>query len=118
SWDDLKRIAENVGAHLRATTQMAARAVWLGDTLATSWTCDLMLHWQIQAERARDTRGAYWQVRSEALTLESLEGDWADVKELPLTQGGDTLTAPVVFGAIIRNAWCDHVVILASLCVH
>lgn len=118
SWDDLKRIAENVGAHLRATTQMAARAVWLGDTLATNWTCDLMLHWQIQAERAWDTRGAYWQVRSEALTLETLERDWAAVEDLPLSQGGDTVTAPVVFGAIIRNAWCDHVVILASLCVH
>lgn len=118
SWDELKRIAENVSAHLRATTQMAARAVWLGDTLATSWTCDLMLHWQVQAERVWDARSAYWQVRSEALTLEMLERDWAEVEELPLTQGADTLTAPVVFGAIIRNAWRDHVVILASLCVH
>jgi hypothetical protein len=118
NWDDLKRIAENVSAHLRATTQMAARAVWLGDTLATSWTCDLMLHWQIQAERGSDARSAYWQVRSEALTLEILERDWAEVEELPLAQGADILTAPVVFGAIIRNAWRDHVVILASLCVH
>lgn len=118
SWDDLKRIAENVSAHLRATTQMAARAVWLADMLATSWTCDLMLHWRIQAERAWDTRGAYWRVRSEALTLETLERDWATVEELPLAQGDNALTAPVVFGAILHNAWRDHVVILASLCLH
>lgn len=117
-WDDLKRIAESVADHLHATTQMTARAVWLGDTLATSWTCDLMLHWQLQAERAWDTRGAYWRVRSEALTLATLERDWAAVEELPLAQGGDTLTAPVVFGAIMHNAWRDHVVILASLCIH
>lgn len=117
SWDDLKHIAENVDAHLRATTQLAARAVWLGDTLATSWTCDLMLHWQIQAERAWGTR-RLWQVRSEALTLEMLKRNWAAVEELPLTDGGDRLSAPVVFGAIMRNAWIDHVAILASLCIH
>ncbi|BBB12247.1 hypothetical protein [Sphingopyxis sp. FD7] len=117
-WDDLTRIAENVGAHLQATTQMTARAVWLGDTLATSWTCDLMLHWRIQAERAWDTRGAYWRVRSEGLTLETLELDWSRVEDLPLTQSGDTLAAPVVFGAIMHNAWRDHVVVLASLFIH
>lgn len=118
SWHDLRLIADNVSAHLRATTQMAARAIWLGDTLATNWACDLMLHWQIQAERAWDTRSAYWDVRSEALTLEILERDWAEVEELPLAQGADKLTAQMVFGAIMRNAWRDHVVILAGLCVH
>lgn len=118
NWDDFKRIAENVDAHLSATTQMAARAVWLGDTLATNWTCDLMLHWQIQAERAWDTRGDDWRVRSEALTFETLDLDWAEVQALLLTQDGDTLSAPVVFGTIIRNVWFDHIMVLTSLCVH
>lgn len=118
NWDDFKRIAENVEAHLSATTQMAARAVWLGDTLATNWTCDLMLHWQIQAERAWDTRGDDWRVRSEALTFGTLDLDWAEVQALPLTQDGDTLSAPVVFGTIIRNVWFDHIMVLTSLCVH
>lgn len=118
SWDEFKRIAENVGAHLRATTQMVAHAAWLGDTLATNWASDLMLHWQIQAERAWGSRSAYWQVRSEALTPEILERDWAEVGKLPLTQGDYPLTEAVVFGATIRNTWRDHVIILASLCVH
>lgn len=118
NWDDLKRIADNVSAHLNATTELAARAIWLGDTLATNWTCDLMLHWRIQAERAWDTRGAYWRVRSEALTLETLELDWTAVKGLPITQGDDSLSAPVIFGAIMHNAWHDQVMLLASLCLH
>jgi hypothetical protein len=117
-WDDLKRTSENVTAHLQGTTEMTARAVWLGDTLATSWTCDLMLHWRIQAERAWDVRGAYWRVRSETLTLETLELDWTAVEDLPLSQGGDSLAAPVVFGAIMHNFWQDHVVVLASLFIH
>ncbi|CAI9404695.1 hypothetical protein ANOBCDAF_04670 [Pleomorphomonas sp. T1.2MG-36] len=118
SWEDLKRTAENINAHLRATTQIAARAVWLGDRLATSWTCDLMLHWRIPAERAWNTRGAYWSVRSEALTLETLELDWAELDDLSLAQGGTPITASLVFGAIMHNAWRDHVVLLASLFVH
>lgn len=118
NWDELRRIADNVSAHLNATTELAARSVWLGDTLATNWTCDLMLHWRIQAERAWDTRGAYWRVRSEALTLETLELDWTLVEALPITQGDDALAAPVVFGAIMHNAWRDHVVLLTSLCIH
>jgi hypothetical protein len=114
NWESLKRTAENIGAHLQATTQMTARAVWLGDTLATSWACDLMLHWQIKSERGWDTRGSYWRVHSEALTPETLELGWERV----LALGGSAPAATVVFGAVMHNTWRDHVVILISLFIH
>lgn len=118
SWDDLKRTTENVVTHLQSTTQMAARAVWLGDRLATNWTCDLVLHWRVHVERAFYARSAYWRLRSEALTLNTLALDWAGLEDLQLKQGGDALAAPVVFGAIMHNVWLDHVVVLASLFIH
>lgn len=118
SWGSLKRNAENVLTHLHATTEMAARAVWLGDGVATSWTVDLMLHWRIQAERAWDTRGAYWRIRSENLTPELFVHDWSDIEALSLSQDGDQVTAATVFGAIMHNAWRDHVVVLASLSIY
>ena len=53
---------------------MTARAVWLGDTLATSWTCDLMLHWRIQAERAWDTRVDGFRAAFKAIDKNALAG--------------------------------------------
>ncbi len=118
NWEDFKRIADNIITHLQATTQTTAHAVWLGDMLATNWTCDLMLHWWIQAERAWSIHGEYWQMQSEALTLETLELDWPAIEKMPPNQGDDAPAAPIVFGAIMLNAWRDHVVTLASLCLH
>lgn len=117
-WSDLTRFSNNITAHLDATVKMAARAVWVGDELATSWTIDLLLHWSIQADRAWDTRGAYWRGRFEGLTLEALDGDWASIEALPLSQDGEPIAPSMVFGAIVRNAWRDYVVVLASLCLH
>lgn len=118
SWDDLTRGADNIKAHLDATTQTAARAVWMGDVLATNWACDLLLHWRGQVERARDRRGAHWGARFEALTLDALDRDWAFIEGLPLSQDRDTLAPSMVFDAIMSNVWRDHIVILASLCLH
>lgn len=119
SWAELGRIAVNVLDHLDSTTRLAARAIWSGDRLATNWTCDLLLHWKAQAEHGWESRGAYWLLRSEALTLDGLELDWQQMSEgLAPPIDGREITAPVVFGAIIHNAWRDHVVTLASVAIH
>lgn len=118
SWKDLTSISGNVYAHLSATTKMAARAVWHGDTLATSWTSDLMLHWLAQAEREWKTRTGFPRVQSEALTLETLQCDWGAVEELPLMPSGEAISAPKIFSSIMNNTWRDHVFILASVCIH
>lgn len=118
SWEDLKRDSENLANHLDATTRIAARAVWLGDTLATNWSCDLILHWRIQVERTLDTRGIHWGLRSETLTINTLEAEWSDIRESLLSQGGEEIIASKVFASIFNNAWYDHVVVLTSICTH
>lgn len=118
TWGDFQRISENVIAHLRGTTEMSARAIWLGDETATRWTCDLMLHWNIQAERAWDTRGAYWRLESEGLTLELLDREWVEVEAVSAAPDGTPAPVALLFGAILRNAWRDHLVTLASLAIH
>lgn len=117
-WSEFQRIAENVIAHLRATTELTARAVWLGDETATRWTCDLMLHWNIQSERAWDTRDAYWRLEPEGLTLELLDRPWTDVEPLGRAPDSTPAAASLMFGAILHNAWRDHLVTLASLTIH
>jgi len=119
SWVDLKRIAPNVIEHLSTTTHMAGRAIWSGDLIATNWTCDLLLHWEGQSERGLDTGGnAYYLLRKESLTLETLACDWAAFEALALMPDYANLDAPVVFRAIVHNVWRDHVVVLASVSLH
>ena len=117
-WSELQRLAEVVAAHLRKTTEIAARAIWHGDKVATVWTCDLMLHWPAQSTRAWGAHASRWQVRSEALTLEATRHDWEVVAGLPLTSRGVPLNPSVAFDAIMQNAWRDHALALASICIH
>ncbi len=118
SWNDLKRISGNSIEHLRATCRMTARAVWLGDQVATNWTCDLVLHWRTRTMRAWDTRSIDWRLQSESLNLEALSLDWTAIRETPLLPNADGISALAVFGAIMENAWHDHAFVLASLCIH
>lgn len=118
TWQDFTCISENIAKHLRATTKMTARAVWLGDTLATSWTSDLVLHWLPQAERGWNPRSTLPIRRSEALTLEVLQLDWEAVEKLPLKPRGEAVSASGIFSAVMNNVWRDHVFILASVCIH
>jgi hypothetical protein len=118
SWEDLQSVSDNIDAHLRATTRMAARAVWYGDTLATSWTSDLLLHWKGQLEGALLTRRGHTRVQAEALTIQTLQRDWDLVQSLPLFPGGATSSAPAVFNEIMKNTWSDYVLVLVSVCVH
>ncbi|EEE44741.2 hypothetical protein SADFL11_2029 [Roseibium alexandrii DFL-11] len=118
SWNNLKRNSENIAEHLNTTTLTMARAVWLGDTLATSWMCDLILKWRSQLDSALDARGYAWKVKSEALTLGDLEHDWNSIQELSLSEFEDELTPSEVFGSIMSNAWYDHVVVAAGVCTH
>jgi hypothetical protein len=117
-WERLRLTSENLWIHLFATMRMTARAVWAGDTLATSWTNDLMLHWKKQAEvRSIRTRRP-WRVHSEAITLQELNFSWADVEDLQLTPSGDVITPERLFDEILNNVWRDHTLVLASLFIH
>lgn len=118
SWEDLRRIAENVAGHLRLTTEMVGRAVWQACPIATRWTCDLLLHWRHQAQRAWDMRGGYWLLQSEGLTLSAIDRPWEDVKALPLGPDDQALTPAGIFSAIVHNAWLDHLVTMATLSIH
>lgn len=117
-WDDFQRIAENVVEHLRLTTEMVGRAVWQACPMATRWTCDLLLHWRHQAQRAWDIRGTYWLLQSEGLTLSAIDRPWDEVTALPLGPDGQALTPAGIFSAVVHNAWLDHLVTMASLSLH
>ena len=118
AWNDFQRIAENVVEHLSLTTEMIGRAVWRGDEMATRWTCDLLLHWRHQSKRAWESRGSHSLLETEGLTLTLINRPWDQI-ETPLLGMEETTPAPVVvFGAIIRNAWLDHLVTIASLSIH
>lgn len=117
-WEDFQRIAENVVDHLRLTTEMIGRAVWQACPMATRWTCDLLLHWRHQAQRAWDMRGAYWLLQSEGLTLSVIGRQWEEVMALPLGADGQALTPVGIFSAVVHNAWLDHLVTMASLSIH
>ena len=118
SWEDFQRIAENVADHLRLTTEMVGRAVWQACPMATRWTCDLLLHWRHQAQRARDMHGKYWLLQSEGLTLSVVDRPWDEVKALPLGPDGQALTPAGIFSVIVHNVWLDHLVTMASLSIH
>ncbi|UTH47577.1 hypothetical protein KBW81_12760 [Loktanella salsilacus] len=118
SWKSLKLMSGNVWAHLHSTSQMTARAAWLGDTLATSWTTDLMLRWKMQAQDVSIRRGGQRGLQSEALTFEVLQSEWDEIEKLQLTPNGNLPSAIVVFNEILHNTWQDHILVLASLCIH
>ncbi|KQZ61110.1 hypothetical protein ASD67_17705 [Sphingopyxis sp. Root1497] len=118
SWRDFQRIAGNVAEHLRETASLAGRAIWLGDLSATSWTCDLLLHWRVQAERAWDIAGNHWRYQSAMLTLPSTRQPWAEIAMPPLFPADPPPSPAIVFGAIMQNAWRDHLVALASASIH
>lgn len=117
-WPDFQRIGDNVILHLRVTTEIAARAVWIDDRTAARWACDLLLHWNIQAEQAWGTRGAYWRLQQESLTIALLDRPWSEVEPLGEAPAG-TMPAPaLMFGAAVQNAWRDHLITLACLFIH
>jgi len=118
NWEDFQRIAENVADHLRLTTEMVGRAVWQACPMATRWTCDLLLHWRHQAQRAWDMRGGYWLLQSEGLTLSAIDRPWDEVSALPLGPDGRALTPAGIFSAVVHNAWLDHLITMASLSIH
>ncbi|MCL7466657.1 hypothetical protein MXB90_16590 [Phaeovulum sp. NW3] len=118
SWRDLKLTSENAWVHLRSTTQMTARAVWLGDVLATSWTSDLMLRWETQLHDASIRRGRHRRIQSEALTPESLQSDWEEIVAFKSTPGRDADMPPLLFEEIVHNTWRDHAMVLAAVFIH
>lgn len=118
TWADFQRFAENVIEHLRLTTELIAHAVWRGDELATRWTADFLLHWRFQAQRAWESRGAYWLMETEGLTLNLLRQDWAEVAALPIGAREGEATPTQIFGAVMHNGWHDHLVIMASVAIH
>lgn len=117
-WEDFQRIAEIVADHLRLTTELVGRAVWQACPMASRWTCDLLLHWRHQAQRAWDMRGTHWLLQSEGLTLSIIGRSWEDVTDLPLGPDGQMLTPAGIFSAVAHNAWLDHLVTMASLSIH
>jgi len=117
SWNDLKTIAEIVGAHLSITTRMTARAVWLGDLVATNWTCDLILHWETQSERTWNLRRRNSNLQTESFTFDTLKRDWAEVERSTLTLFNEPSPSLIV-GSIVKNAWQDHLIGLANVCIH
>lgn len=118
-WAEFQRPSDNVVGHLHATTMMAGRAVWLGDMLATSWACDLLLHWDVQVDRYWGMRGRYWTLPFEKVTLDALGQDWPTVKaQLADAADIDEAKPALVFAGIMRNAWLDHLATLASTCLH
>lgn len=117
TWKDFQRISENVADHLRLTTEMVGRAVWQACPMATRWTCDLLLHWRHQAQRAWDMRGGYWLLQSEGLTLSIINRPWEDVTALPLGPDGQAPTPANIFSAVVHNAWLDHLATMASLSI-
>ncbi len=119
SWSDFQHMADNVVMHLDSTTKIAARAICLGDMLATNWACDLLLHWDVQVDRNWGTRGRYWVLPFEKTTLEALEQNWPAVKaQLTDAADIDQIKPALAFAGIMRNAWLDHLVTLASVCLH
>lgn len=117
-WPEFQRFADNIIAHLRSTTQISARAIWVGDLTATVWTADLMLHWAVQADRAWDTRNGYWRIQKEGFTLTMLEMPWEQVTQLGLAPDDTPPSAAQMLGAIMQNAWSDHLFTLAILALH
>lgn len=118
SWKDFQRIAENVADHLRLTTEMVGRAVWQACPMATRWTCDLLLHWRHQTQRAWEARSTYRLLQSEGLTLSAIDSPWEEMKVLPLGPDGRALAPMGIFGATVHNAWLDHLITMASLSIH
>lgn len=120
TWADLKRSSDNVVEHLRMTAEMVGRSAWSGDLRAVNWSVDLLLNWIGLAERSWEAQGhAWWALRPQALTLDALELDWPAVSSLPLTAVEDVEPTPrAVFGGVVKNAWHDHIVALASVCIH
>lgn len=118
NWQDLKLTSENAWVHLRSTTQMTARAVWLGDILATSWTCDLMLRWERQFQDASNRRERHRRIQSEAFTPQSLQSDWEDLVDFPSTPGMDAHMPTLLFKEILHNTWRDHAMVLAGVFIH
>lgn len=117
-WQDLKLKSQNILVHLSSTTRLVARAAWLGDTLATNWTCDLMLHWRKQVADGSIRHRNYGQVRVEGLTPQVLQRNWEQVDEIQLAPNGETFSPSLLFDEILHNAWRDHVSVLASVCIH
>lgn len=119
AWAEFQQLTGNVVGHLHATTMMAGRAVWLGDKLATSWACDLLLHWDVQVDRYWGMRGRYWMLPFEKITLDALGQDWPTVwAQFADAADIDEAKPAAAFAGIMRNAWLDHLVTLASTCLH
>ncbi|WP_417614172.1 hypothetical protein [Parasphingorhabdus sp.] len=118
AWSDFQRISENVVEHLSLTTEMIGRAVWRGDEMATRWTCDLLLHWRHQSKRAWEARGSHSLLETEGLTFTVINRPWDQVETVLLRLEETTQAPALVFGAIARNAWLDHLVTIASLSIH
>ncbi len=118
SWKEITRISDNIDAHLRSTTQMAARAIRGGDALSTSWTIDLLLHWNGQLKSALSMRRSHGRLQAELLTLETFKQEWEEIEKLQLSPGREFPSAEVVFSAVIENLWRDNVFVLVSLCLH
>ncbi|MEH6757204.1 MAG: hypothetical protein V7676_06795 [Parasphingorhabdus sp.] len=117
-WSDFQRISGNVVEHLSLTTEMIGRAVWRGDEIATRWTSDLLLHWRHQSKRAWESRGSHASLESEVLTLTAFDKPWDEVQAPPLGLEETNQVPALVFGAIIHNAWLDHLITIASLSIH
>lgn len=119
AWSDFQRFAGNATKHLELTTQMAARAIWVQDLLATNWACDLLLHWKTKIEREWEDRWTTSTVQSEMWTLDTLNDDWPIVENSQASTAlPQQLTASAAFSRIMHNVWRDHVVTLASVSIH
>lgn len=118
-WKMLQRHNVNVIDHLRLVAEMVGRCAWNGDRLAVLWSVDLLLGWIERAERDWPDQGrTWWALRPQSLTLDLFAADWPTVQALPIT----TTDAPVlprdVYAGIFHNAWRDHIVTVAAVCIH
>jgi hypothetical protein len=118
-WKALQRHNVNVIDHLRFVAEMVGRGAWNGDRLAVLWAVDLLIGWIERAERDWPDQGhTWWALRPQSLTLDLFAADWPAVQALPITTTDVPVTPRDVYAGIFHNAWRDHIVTVAAVCIH
>jgi len=118
-WKTLQRHNVNVINHLRLVAEMVGRGAWNGDHLAVLWSVDLLLGWIERAQRNWPNQShMWWALRPQSLTLDLFAADWPTVQALKITTTEEPATPGDVYAGIFHNAWQDHIVAVAAVCIH
>lgn len=114
SWDELRRLTDDLFRHLSDTALLTARAAQIGETQAIGWTADMMMKWRSRTiRRLSDDRGG-WALHRPLLTLRHAKMSWSEIEATPLSLQDQPKAPGGVFGALMENAWFDTVVVTLS----